>query len=153
MYIAIEEKHSWFINLASQLISDMILNVKGSSPLYGYLTVLRCIFGNDTCPFQVVLWTLFLVFFNEFISKFMAFKLHFFIICLCCILCIYISEIFVLMLTWMQLSNKVVFSAPSFEAITIWLCWPPVYLLTINWLYQHLMTDFLLVVGTFGWWL
>ena len=102
------------------LISDDVLKVKDSSLLHGYLPSVRCIFGNGICPFQVVPWNLFLLICHDFISKLMVFKLHFapfpnvayFV---------YISEIFVNMTNWMELSNKAVFPASTFVAITIWL--------------------------------
>ena len=63
------------------LISDMVLKIKVPSLLYRYLPLLKCIFSNGICPFQVVPWTLFLYFSRDLISKVMAFKLHFSLFC------------------------------------------------------------------------
>ena len=49
----------------------------GSLPLCGYLPFLRCIFGNGIVLFGYFLWLTFWHFLHEFISKFMAFQLHF----------------------------------------------------------------------------
>ena len=73
------------------LISDNVLNLKGSLQLCRYLPLLRCIFGNGICPFQVLPWTLCLVFYDELISKctshnyFLHYLLH-------CIHCLHIND-------------------------------------------------------------
>ena len=101
------------------LLSDVVLKCNGSTPLCGYLPSLRCIFGNSIGPFQVIPCILFLVLF--FINSFPNLG-HKSIFCTVCYVAYFvcISEIFVNMENWMQLSNKMVFSASSFAAITNW---------------------------------
>ena len=54
-----KEQMPWLL----KLISYMVITFKGSSLLCGYLPLLRCVFRNGICPFQVVHLIHFFVFF------------------------------------------------------------------------------------------